>query len=272
MIYPESITAVRRVLFPLGVSSARDPKLFEAVAQLASEFQAELHALFIEDPNLLRMARLPLARELGYRDGRERPLDFDEMERSLRQEARRVERSLMQAAQHREINFSFEVTRGGFAQRALAAAEGADLVLLGNFASSILAPPTRTTHRRRAFAMSARSRVLVYIPRLDAAQRMLAIASRLSDAGDSELVVIVPPLAEGLLAKLRGVASASIECKEQEPRFVHLADANDPAALLDLVEAEAASMLILSSVEDGLSQAQLDKLVSRIGCPLVLLR
>ena len=60
----ESQFAVRRILLALDTTAHNLPSL-ESAVELASQLEAELAALFIEDPNLLRLAERRLHRVPG---------------------------------------------------------------------------------------------------------------------------------------------------------------------------------------------------------------
>ena len=57
--------SIKRILVALDASAANRTAL-QTAALLASELQAELQALFVEDINLLRLAELPFAREVVF--------------------------------------------------------------------------------------------------------------------------------------------------------------------------------------------------------------
>jgi hypothetical protein len=93
--------------------------------------QAELIGLFVEDVDLIHFAGLPFASEVGYVSAARRTLDVNAMERSLRALAREAHDALRAAAVERSARWSFRVTRGSAPAELLAAAQDADLVILG---------------------------------------------------------------------------------------------------------------------------------------------
>jgi len=93
----EERVVISRVLvtfdtFPLGQAA------LEAAAGLASGLGAELAGLFVEDINLMRMAELPFARELGLSSAAVRRVEAIELERTLRLQAERVRTALAAAS------------------------------------------------------------------------------------------------------------------------------------------------------------------------------
>jgi nucleotide-binding universal stress UspA family protein len=121
---------IRRILVALDASPHSQAAL-EAASDLADALKAELVGIFVEDVNLLHLAGLPFAREVGYPSGTERPLDSPSMERELRIQAEQARQTLAGVAVRRQIQWSFRVVRGQVATELLIAAQEADLLALG---------------------------------------------------------------------------------------------------------------------------------------------
>lgn len=137
--------SIRRILVALDASVSSLAALEAAVA-LASRMEAELVGLFVEDVNLLNLAALPFAREIGFTSARRRRLGSAEMERSLRAQASRAEAALIAAAERKSVRCSFRVVRGEVTAQVLEAATEVDLLALG---------------RAQAWRASSTSRVIV---------------------------------------------------------------------------------------------------------------
>ena len=71
---------IQRILVALDASPHSQAAL-DAAATLAARVSAELQGLFIEDVNLLRLAELPFAREVGSFTATHRRLDARDLER-----------------------------------------------------------------------------------------------------------------------------------------------------------------------------------------------
>jgi len=121
---------IRRILVALD-ASRHSVAALQVAADLASHLEAELVGLFVEDINLLRLAELPFAREVGSYSGTRRRLNTRQVERQLKVQAERARRALEAYADRASVRWSFEVTRGVVAPCVLAAASDADLVILG---------------------------------------------------------------------------------------------------------------------------------------------
>jgi hypothetical protein len=124
---------IRRIVAGFDAGAYRRETL-QAIAALAAETQAELLGLFIEDTDLLQLARLPFAAEVGYPSAARRNLDFASLEQALRARAEALHAALSAALQPTQVSWSFRVAREAPSQ-ALAAA------LAEGHAPALLIPP-----------------------------------------------------------------------------------------------------------------------------------
>jgi len=97
------------------------PVGLQALARLAEELDAELLGLFVENVELLRLAALPFAREVGHASGVRRELDVAAMERAWRARARELRRACAEALRGSTVSWSFRVARGSPGEELLAA-------------------------------------------------------------------------------------------------------------------------------------------------------
>jgi hypothetical protein len=128
MARARSALKVRRIAVVLEPGASADTVL-EAAAALAARMEAELEGLFVEDMDLLHLAALPFAREIGIASAMARALDAANIERWMRTVAEDVRRALAAAAGRSTLRWSFRVTRGSPLAELCAAAAAADLVL-----------------------------------------------------------------------------------------------------------------------------------------------
>lgn len=154
---------IRRIVVGLDPRSPGRAAL-EAAAQLAARLQAELVGLFVEDIDLLHLAGLPFAREIGFPTATLRALDIASMERSLRALAGEVQRTLAAIAGRGPVTWSFRVARGALMSELRAAATEEDIVVTGALRLGLPAPlsvlcsvATRPEHVVPAAAALARS-------------------------------------------------------------------------------------------------------------------
>ncbi len=107
-----------------------------AAAHLATLLQTELHGIFVEDVELLRLCGLPFSREIGSLSAQVRPLESQIIERDLRAQAATLRQTLARVAEGLQLNWSFQVTRGRVSDELLAAAQNALLLSLGRTGKS----------------------------------------------------------------------------------------------------------------------------------------
>jgi nucleotide-binding universal stress UspA family protein len=120
----------RRIVVGLD-AGPRGRATLEAAAQVAARMQAELVGLFVEDIDLLHLAGMPFAREVGYPSAVLRPLDVAAMERALSATAQEVQRTLAAIAGRAPLSWSFRIARGAVLPELRAAAAGGDIVVTG---------------------------------------------------------------------------------------------------------------------------------------------
>lgn len=102
-----------------------------AALELASDLDAEVDTLFVEDINLIHLCGLPFGREIGSYTGMVRRLESNAIESQLRAQAGHIERSITTATAHSPIRWTFRVSRGAVVDELLAAADRAAILSLG---------------------------------------------------------------------------------------------------------------------------------------------
>jgi nucleotide-binding universal stress UspA family protein len=130
---------LRRIVVGLD-AGPRGRATLQAAAQLAARMQAELVGLFVEDIDLLHLAGLPFAREIGYPSATLRPLDVAAMERALRAAAEEVQRMLAAIAASGPLSWSFRIARGTMLAELRAAAAEGDIVVTGALRVTLQSP------------------------------------------------------------------------------------------------------------------------------------
>ncbi len=120
-----------RVIVAVGPAAPDSPAL-AAAAQLAQSAGAELAALFVEDINLLRLAELPFALEIGTASATMRPFAAPDVERALKRQAGELRRTLAEMAHAAQLDWTFGMVRGRPVSVLLEAAGEGDLVVLAS--------------------------------------------------------------------------------------------------------------------------------------------
>jgi nucleotide-binding universal stress UspA family protein len=125
-----SLPAIERIVVAVDASPHSHAAL-EAAVEMASRFGAELLALFVEDINVLRLAELPFAHEVGEYSAARRTIELPWVERKLRARSRRIEESFRELVDRRSVYGVFRVARGHVRAEIQSAAQEADVLVVG---------------------------------------------------------------------------------------------------------------------------------------------
>ena len=193
---------VARVVVALDAASENRAAI-GAAARLAARWKAQLHGIFVEDDDLIRLAHLPFARQVTLGGGVE-PIDVQQAERQMQVFAERARRDLASSAQRHGVAWSFEIVRGS-AMGELTESAG-DLLVVGTTTRPIgrhfrvecrwwtaagAGPSMRLLAHRDGDPHGA---VAVLLRGQGASsERLLTAAIRLADANDARLTVICAP-------------------------------------------------------------------------------
>ena len=257
----EETPVARRIVVTLDASACGRAAL-ETAAKLAAQMQAELWGLFVEDVALLRLANLPLASEVPLPCAVPRPLEPVRIQNALRLHAERVRQALAEAADRRQLRWSFQVLQGDVVRTSRALAEQAELLILGwaeMVASGVSAGALR----------AATGSILVIDEGPPGGDRVLRAAVALAQLLGSELLVLRP---EG--SGDEGAAGPS-------PRAGLLSTGGVQFALQPLPQLTAKAIVAAAERLRGrrvllvlgsalLSESEVDILVKQLECPLVL--
>ncbi len=271
---------IRRILVALD-ASRHSLAALEAAVELAASLEAELQGLFVEDVNLLRLAGLPVAREVLYPFVAATRLDRARMERELRSQATQARRALAAACEQRQIKWSFRVVRGEVVPEVLAAALEADLLSLGK-ASRPLIRRVRLGSTARAAAAQAphsvlllqrgagiRPPVVVAYDGSSTARQALMMATHLAQEEGGYLTILIVADTPDVVQQLHAQAADFLRGHRLMIRYRRLVGAG-VAMLTHEVRAEGSGVLVLSSTI--LPPEAFQALLDEVDCPVLLVR
>lgn len=268
----------RRIIVALD-ASAHSRAALEAAAALAARLGVEVVGLFVEDLELVNLARFPFARESGLSSASRRSLDPVAMERALKAQAAQARATLEAVARRYGVPWSFRVTRGQVANELLAAAAEADLLALGR-TGHMEATGRRVGSTVRRIVTEARCSVLVQqrLPHPGRTVVLLHESTKLSDYAltparelaesyASELVVVMcgPP-------GTRDEATRRVQTALQGASVPVRIDTLDDGipALRSLLERHRGSLVIVA--DDSPLLAKEPDLVGELSVPVLLVR
>jgi nucleotide-binding universal stress UspA family protein len=255
-----SASAIKHVLIALNAAQEAQRSLDAALA-IAQSLGAELSGLFVEDVNLLRLAQLPFARETDVSTAASRPIESAHIKRTLQQQAAQLERSLGEAAQRLQVNWSFQVVQGELLAAALS--RQADLMVLGSGLGS------RTLRLPEKGATAARGSVLAPWDASPAGERALAVAAALALHQGRELIILVPAAGHADFVRGRAEAQHCLRQRSCPVRYVQRERA-DADTMARLVRELGAGCLVIAHGTQTAPEETVARLLARIDCPLIV--
>jgi nucleotide-binding universal stress UspA family protein len=271
----------QRILVALDASADSQAAL-EAAADLAAELRAELLGLFVEDINLLQMAKLPYAQEVRYMVADMRKVDAPHLEQQLRRQAAEAERQLAKEAKRRNISWSFRVARGAVAAELLGAATDADLLALGRAGQSVIQAVRRLGSTARKAVVQAPHAVLLMQSGIDLDRpvllvfdgsneswRALAIALRLARVS-GELRILICAEDDSSAERYEAQISDQVEPFIIELTFRRLYQPS-PTNLAYLLKLSGVDLLVLGST-DQLPAETIQAMIGELEHPVLVVR
>ncbi len=276
----EEELTIQRILIGLDTSHHSLAAL-EAAAELASSLGAELHGIFVEDVNLLRVAELPVAQELQFPFATQARLNPSRMRRQLRAQAQQARQALSSICKRERIEWSFQVLQGDVSAKVLEEASKADLLCVGRASRPVMHQPSMGSTAEAAATGAPRSVLLISRDRRihppiavlyegsPDTERALLLASQLAQDMGGLLSVLVPAAASGSSKELQRRITEGLNVEGLVIRYRELAGSG-VMSLINAVQTEGTGMLVLS--RSFLALESIKKLLSEVHCPVLLVR
>lgn len=253
--------STRRIVITVD-SGDLDTAELKRLMHLARRLGAELEGVFVEDSDLLRLAGLSFLREFRPTSMRSEAVHPGRMEQELRAMARRAERALAEQARHQGVPCRFRTWRGSVERELLDTVEGDVLALLRLGTVMRQPPPRRREHEI----------ITTLFDGSDESARALVTAAELAAESDRiALQVLLPSGGDSNPEDLRRQAAALLPDPSGEVSYDEL-NITSLAELIDTLRRDASSALVLQRDNRLLRDAPLRDYLTRIQCPLFLVR
>ena len=257
-------------------ATRRCGETLEMAAALAVSVGADLEVVLVEDANLLRLADLPVTREVDRVSGTTRELDSARLQRAMHGEARQLQHELTRIGRATSIRSTVRVVRGQILSEALAASASVDVTFVhgaarglpGEHLTSTLFRRERTDPTRRAGRRPrGRKPVWTLFEGGPASVRALQVAAKLARALECSLMVLVPRSGAEDAEDRKREARAYAE--QVELRIVEVAE--NRALLQERILAPgASSLLVLAKQSSELEDRVMRSYLESLAVPLVL--
>lgn len=271
---------IRRILIALDTSHHSLAAL-RAAARLAGSLDAELHGLFVEDINLLRVASLPMARELQFPFAAHARMSPERMRRQLRAQASQARRALASICRRQQIEWTFQVVSGGVSSKVLEEAAKADLLCLGRISRPVMQRPGLGSTARAAVTRAQRCvllishgtrirpPVVVAYDGSSGAEPALLLASRLTRALGGFLSILVPADAPRSPEEIQEEIARRLDGENLMIRYRQMVGAG-VIRLLSALQTEGCGILVLSRAI--LPPDDIGELMDAVECPVLLVQ
>ncbi len=273
---------VRRIVVAIDSSSDAATALEEA-AGLAARLHAELEGVYVQDINLVRLAGLPVGREIQFLTGKGRDFTVTTLEDDNRTQEFAARRAVAAAAARARVTYAFRTARGQVDVEVISAAGNGDLLILGTGSRS---PGGRVRLGRTARAAAARAprSVLLSKPGVrstgvplvcydesDGSRRALEAGLRVFGVHEGTLAVLI--LADDVAAaeRLRRQVEDRLAPLNVRPRFLYGAR---PLAheVCRLAGESGAGVLVMAADCAALDEPHRQEVLESVACPVLLVR
>lgn len=250
---------IKRILVSVD-SGGFSSSAMQSAVMLASRLQADLCGLFIEDQELLELARLPFTREITLHTTQSRDLSGAAIERHFIVMANQMRLTLEKLAKTSDVVCSFRTIRGAHLESVINESDDFQLLLL--------LPKKRLTERTHQGVSTGKARSIVLFH--DGSTPMSNIVQVIKSLNDNEtmkkllVLTTMKPDAEEILNEL---PSTHYQINFQQVQGYDIRD------IVNRVKQESAGLVILPLGYILLQQREaFRKLIDAFSCPIILMR
>lgn len=273
---------IRRIV--VGVDeSAHSRAALEAAAELAEAFEAELEGVFVEDVNVLRAVEHTFGYEISVFSGSPRSVQVGELERQLRERARRLQELFDRIARRSALRRQFRTVRGRVDAELHQAVGDEDLLALGRRGASGSERSSLGSTARSLAVEGPRSMLLLPRGRLpgsgvcavvddgERAREALEVAAALARRQGTDLHVLVVGRDDDEARQRAEAAEAQLSETDVRAWFRRVVDP-EPARIARLAQGARAGLLVVRAGVGTLQGQALGDMLQELDCAVLLLR
>lgn len=236
-------------------ATRRCGETLEMAAALATSTGVDLEVVYVEDANLLRLADLPVTKEIDRLSGAARDIDSGRMQRALHSEARQLRSKLARIGRATTVRSSVRVVRGHFLGEALAASAKVDVTFVHG-----------ARHGAQRSQRGPRP-ILTLFKGGPEGVRALRVAATLARTIGGGLTVLIPNQGDAGAERFKREARESVELADI--RFVEGAEGRT-LMLGRMLAPGAGSLLVLAKRSPELDDETTRAYLEELAIPLVL--
>ncbi len=257
---PEKI--IRRVSVILGPGGSSRNLLDVILPLLGRDKAVEMQGVFLEEAELKHAADLPFVKELCRVTFSVREFNSDQFDRVLALRMRTAQRALSVLAKRAGVAHSFRNVRGSAVNLLLETASQSDVTVFEPVRTMAAAMSSRPYKARSA------PRIVVAFGDLESGRGALVAASHLAGGDMSRLTVLLTPAAATDAEELEHL----VALLPARPGRVRTMSRLNVGSLIESVQSESASMLVLGATAEFMDPDILRILRQRLRCPVCLVR
>lgn len=240
----------------------------EMAAAFATATGASLEVVLVEDADLLRLADLPVSREVDWLSGITREIDSGRVLRTMHCEARQLRAELARIGRVTAVRSSLRVVRGRIFGEALAASANVDVTFVHGAQHRLSRSRLHgSMPLRAAAARRVRSPVLGLFKGGEESVRALRVAAQLAHAVDTGLTVLLPSPRVEDVERYRREARETVG--ETKIKFVEGAEGRS-LMLGRMLAPGSGSLLVLAKRSPELDDEATRRFLEELAIPLVL--
>ena len=252
----------RRVAVILGAGGSSRMLLDQLYPLLGNRRNVEMQGVFLEEAEVQHAAELPFVKELCRVTFSVREFNNDNFEHALNLRMRTARRALSVLARRTGVSHTFKNVRGTAVSLVRETASVSDITVFEpvRLIAATLAQPARSARPRQ--------RIVVVIDDLETAGMTLLAAAQLAAGMMDRLTVIPIAPVVGDSDQLDEVLRETLPARPS----IRPAPGSDFASLIQAVQSEGATMLVLGASDRILDREALRALRQQLRCPICLVR